>query len=621
MNNELPAQGLGKARAARRQLLSCKSGSSPSILVQIFIIVTILAAITVAVFHNTREYCEITQLATEQFNQQQLILARSTTAGIKTFIADIDDDVRVLSEFPVVQNMEPGTLERMEVLYKGISPQTSSRRLDKNGILRFVCPNEGWRKKLVGRDYSGEAFFQKTKETGKTIISDLIINEDEERRIRVVRPVYVEDEERGKEFNGVIICSFDPDTLSSLYISSIVSGETGYAWLLNEDGIFLAHHEKEFLGQDAFKARAKMNSELSYNLIDNIQRQMLAGEEGVGRYVSGWHRGQTGEIEKLIAYTPVHVFDKLWSVAVCAPVYEVKRITSKIYYSGLYAMGFIILVLTAGGVFLFIAFHRWTWSLKQEIKTRIQAEQALQKAHDELEIRVEERIAELQAVNKELEAFCYSASHDLRAPLRAIDGFSKILLEDYLDALDKQGEHYLQRVRADAQNMGQLIDGLSNLFHITRRPINKKMINLETIAKEAYESLKNEWKHKKVNFTLHQCPPVLADPHLMQIVFFNLLSNALKFTRKRAIAEIEVGSEVKDKQRVFFVKDNGIGFDMKYADKIFVSFQRLHRAEEYEGAGIGLATVQRIIHRHSGRIWVESRSDSGTTFYFYFTGK
>jgi len=161
-----------------------------------------------------------------------------------------------------------------------------------------------------------------------------------------------------------------------------------------------------------------------------------------------------------------------------------------------------------------------------------------------------------------------------------------------------------------------LIDDLLSLSRIGRRTITKKTINLETIAEDAYKSLRDESKDRKVNFIVQQCPQVLVDPNLMQIVFVNLFSNALKFTRCRETAEIKVGFETKEKQTVFFIKDNGVGFDMKYADKLFTPFQRLHHKEDYEGTGVGLSIVQRIIHRHGGRIWVESEMGSGTTFYF-----
>jgi light-regulated signal transduction histidine kinase (bacteriophytochrome) len=232
---------------------------------------------------------------------------------------------------------------------------------------------------------------------------------------------------------------------------------------------------------------------------------------------------------------------------------------------------------------------------------------------------LEATTGQLTAANKELEAFAYSVSHDLRAPLRNIDGFSQILLEDYSDILDKQGRHYLQRVRAGTQNMGQLIDDILSLSRSGRHHMDKKTINMESIVREVYTSLKNELKDRKVDLVVHKCPPALADSHLVKIVFTNLLTNALKFTRIRENAKIETGSMTEDGHTVFFIKDNGAGFDMKYADKLFIAFQRLHRAEEYEGSGIGLAIVQRIIHRHGGRIWAESKIDVGTTFYFTFS--
>ena len=289
-----------------------------------------------------------------------------------------------------------------------------------------------------------------------------------------------------------------------------------------------------------------------------------------------------------------------------------------------------------------------------DITERKQAEEELAKHHENLEglvqertVELEKRVAEVEQLNsamvnlmddlrvsnknlevtthqlgntnKELEAFAYSVSHDLRSPLRSIDGFSQILLEDYSGILDKQGRHYLQRVRAGTQNMGQLIDDILRLSRSGRHSMDKKTINMESIVREVCKSFANELKNRKVDFVVHECPPVFADSHLVKIMFTNLLSNALKFTGIHENAKIETGSMAEEGHTVFFIKDNGAGFDMQYADKLFIPFQRLHRAEKYEGSGIGLAIVQRIIHRHGGRIWAESKINVGTTFYFTLT--
>ena len=258
-----------------------------------------------------------------------------------------------------------------------------------------------------------------------------------------------------------------------------------------------------------------------------------------------------------------------------------------------------------------------TNSFNRMVKELKQTQGALRKSHDELELRVKERTTQLEASMYELKAFAYSVSHDLQAPLRAISGFSEILLRDYLDTLDDQGQHYLKRVRAGTVNMSQMIEDLLTLSRIGRRPINKKRVDLEKLVRETYELLSEaERKDRKIDFTVKSCLPVSSDPQLLKIVLTNLLSNALKFTGKCKKAEIEFGCNTKDKKTIFYVKDNGIGFDMKYADKLFSPFQRLHREEEYEGSGIGLAIVQRIIHRHGGQIRVESLPGLGTTFYF-----
>jgi signal transduction histidine kinase len=240
----------------------------------------------------------------------------------------------------------------------------------------------------------------------------------------------------------------------------------------------------------------------------------------------------------------------------------------------------------------------------------------LQHYAEELEVRVAERTAQLETANQELEAFAYSVSHDLRAPLRAMDGFSRILLANYASELPTEAQRYFQLVRNNTQQMGQLIDDLLSFSRLSRQPLKKQTIDPAGLVRLVLSELLKEHGERQVDISVGDLPTCEADPSLFKQVLTNLLSNALKFTSKRPAACIEVNSQSINGEQVYFVKDNGVGFDMRYAGKLFGVFQRLHLAEEFEGTGVGLAIVQRIIHRHGGRIWAEAAVDQGAAFYF-----
>jgi PAS domain S-box-containing protein len=230
------------------------------------------------------------------------------------------------------------------------------------------------------------------------------------------------------------------------------------------------------------------------------------------------------------------------------------------------------------------------------------------------EARVQQINAQLEAANKELEAFTYSVSHDLRAPLRHIDGFARILNEDYGPQLDSAARHYLDRIQQGAGQMGQLIEDLLAFSRTARQDVRRQLVPLQRLVEDARHTV--DTGSRSIDWRIGCLPVVPCDPALMKQVFLNLIANAVKFTRPRQPAVIEIGTEQRDGEEVVHIRDNGVGFPMKYADKLFGVFQRLHRQEDFEGTGVGLAIVQRILHKHGGRIWAEAELNQGATFYF-----
>jgi PAS domain S-box-containing protein len=337
------------------------------------------------------------------------------------------------------------------------------------------------------------------------------------------------------------------------YINSKFTEVTGY-------------HLDEVLQQNP---RILKSGEMSSDYYKELWQTIISGKEWYGEF---HNKKKNGEL--------------YWELASISPVFD-----------------------TSGVITHFLA-------VKEDITERKHAEEEIRKLNQELENRVADRTAQLEATNKELEAFTYSVSHDLRTPLRGIDGFSQILLEDYQNKIDAQGITYLQKVRSATQHMSQLIEDLLNLSRVSRGKLNIQQVDLSKMCREIGNDLQETQPERKVEFIISEGIHVSGDSNLLHIVLENLLGNAWKFTSKHPASHIEFGMQLQKEKIVYFVRDDGAGFDMAHANKLFDPFQRLHTNSEFLGTGIGLATVQRIIQRHGGIVWAEGFVEKGATFYF-----
>lgn len=404
--------------------------------------------------------------------------------------------------------------------------------------------------------------------------------------------------------------------LQKLWVGTEKVYKGSYFFVINRKGEIILHTAFPLL-----IGRNIKNKKLNKESITTILQLIELKADWMGRYVSS-----SGE-NQIAAFTYSPELDAV--LAVHVPFQEIEgliRDTSLPWIIAMVIMGAVLMPI------LIWLLHRAyvntqnqlkfaNHTLNEEIGVRYRAESDLARHKYQLEELVAERTIALRSSNQELESFSYSVSHDLRSPLRSIDGFCNILLDEYEDKVDDPGKNYLHRIRAGVQHMGELIDDLLKLSRMNKAELERVQVDLSSMALSVFNKLKESEPKRNVELVVAPELSAYADVNLIESVLVNLIGNAWKYTEREKNAKIEIGCQHENDKEIFFVKDNGVGFDMRYADKLFGAFQRLHSVKDFPGTGIGLATVQRIILRHGGRIWANSEISEGAVFWFILPKK
>jgi signal transduction histidine kinase len=535
----------------------------------------------------------------EQLNERQLIHAKQAAKGLEDYIESWVKRLVLLSKNESIVKLTPSGKKLADDFFEEQKNQIGSLiRTDKKGIIIYAPQNLN----LTGKDISYEKHVKDILANHKSIVSDIFYAVQGYNAIAIHVPVYDND-----GFVGSLGAILKVEAAGKRFLDDIKIGENGYAWMISKDGIELYNPIEGHTGKSIYETSLEFPS-----LLD-MGKRMMAGETGYTTFYYNQSRSKNTELTKRYGiYTPVHIYNTYWSIGVASPENEV--LTSLINYRNnllLIIVGLFI------GATIFAYYGMKTFGIIKESNAREKAELLLQKLNSELESKVAERTNQLKETNQDLERFNYTVSHDLRAPLRAINGFVEALPDENDGPLSDEAQNLLKRIKRAAEKMDTIIESMLKLSRLNYHSLDITDLNISAMTRSIAKEMQSYYPEVLYEIKVEDALRASGDYELIILLLENLLSNAFKFSSKTDKPVIQLFRTEKEGKNVFCITDNGAGFVGEKDSKLFTPFKRFHSDYEFVGIGIGLAIVKKIIDMHHGKIWVESSPGNGASFYFY----
>ncbi len=534
----------------------------------------------------------------DELNARQLIHAKQAAKGLENYI---DSWIRQLNIIARNESVVKLTLRGKDFITSFYEEQTehikSLIRVDTKGTILYSPPYLD----LTGKNIAREKHVSEILTKHKTIVSDIFWAVQGYNAIAIHVPVF-----DGSKFIGTLGAIIQVEAAGKRFLEDIKIGESGYAWMISRDGTELYCPVPGHQGKSVFETSKEFPS------VIEMAKRMMAGESGNTTYI--YNRLQNKNVErvkKYAAFTPVHIYNTYWSIVVASSEDEV--LNSLINYRNKLLL-IIVTLFVSGTIFAYYGMK--TWGIIKESNARQKAEAQLHEMNAELELKVAERTRQLEKINLDLESFNYTVSHDLRAPIRAISGFTQILSEEYNDKLDMDAQNLINRIKKAVQKMDLLITSLLKLSRLNYYLLDITEINISVLARTISKEVQNYYPDKNFDVLIEDNMFEMGDHGLAASLLENIFDNAFKFSSKTNKPLIEFFTILKEGKKEFCIKDNGAGFDYTNSDKLFTPFKRYHNESEFTGIGIGMAIVKKIIDKHNGTLSVESKSGIGTSVYF-----